>query len=211
MDEKRAAADRRLIAHLLVLYSLSYSTQTLIQPFFTMFSSLVVLSVAVAGALASPVARASGNFRLQAHVTRNDLSPSVDGLFVRLDNSKSIAILDSAPTAVGDVFFQTGSGSATTIETNAPTGSSEHGMVITPGGTATVPSENIITLLPNNAGTSGVSIDASGKLAFQNGAFMACPPATIGAAGSEVVLSFKKAGQRSIAGCADVDIVSVAA
>jgi hypothetical protein len=176
-----------------------------------MFSSLVVLSVAIAGALASPVARASGNFRLQAHVTRGDLSPSVDGLFVRLDNSKSIAILDSAPTAVGDIFFQSGSGSATTIETNAPTGSSLHGMVITPGGTATVPSNNVVTLLPNNAGTPGVSIDASGKLAFEGGSFMACPPGKIGAAGSEVVLSFKQAGQRTLAVCADVDIVSVAA
>lgn len=80
------------------------------------------------------------------------------------------------------------------------------GMVITPGGTATVPNGKPVELVNNN-GTTGVTItsNASGipTLFYDGGRFQACTDE------QGTFLSFIAAGQRQLADCAPVELVSV--
>ncbi|KAF2685366.1 hypothetical protein K458DRAFT_417426 [Lentithecium fluviatile CBS 122367] len=85
-------------------------------------------------------------------------------------------------------------------------GTASTGIVITPGGTATVPSGAPVELVNNN-GTAGVDIllNDSGlpTLWYEDGRFQAC------ADSDGIFLSYIQPGQRQLADCAAVELVSV--
>ncbi|PVI01245.1 hypothetical protein DM02DRAFT_627776 [Periconia macrospinosa] len=117
---------------------------------------------------------------------------SVDGKAVLFsDSSKASAFYEYGPEASPSV------------------GTENFGITITPGGTATVPAFRPIELVANS-GTENVSIekDASGipKLAFNNGRFQAC--AENEGQTDEFFLMYVQQGQRNLADCASVDLVS---
>ncbi|KZV59779.1 hypothetical protein PENSPDRAFT_659928 [Peniophora sp. CONT] len=152
------------------------------------FKALAVLA-AVASASAT-------SFKLKAHVTDFDLSPSVEGQEVTVDAATGFAYLTQAGS--GATF----SDSNNSIDTDA-TGSTTH-IQITPGGTATVPSANVVTF-SSETGTQGVAA-ANGMLAYEDGTFTACPASVLQKDGDHVLISFKSAGQRTLAGCANVQL-----
>jgi hypothetical protein len=81
------------------------------------------------------------------------------------------------------------------------------GLIITPGGTATVPDGKPIAF-ENNNGTApvGIRINASGlpTLWHNGGRFQACK-----GDGDEIFLSYVQAGQRFLAACAPIELQSV--
>ena len=150
-------------------------------------------ALAVLAAVASVSAT---SFKLKTHVTDFDLSPSIEGMEVAVDAATGYAFLVTA----GD--GATFSDSNNSIDTDT-TGSTTH-IHITPGGTATVPSANVVTFT-SDAGTQGVAV-ANGQLAYEDGVFMACPGSVLQKDTDEILISFKSAGQRTLAGCANVQL-----
>ena len=150
------------------------------------FKALALLAV-VASASAS-------SFKLKAHVTDNDLTPSIEGqeMSVQLNNGIAYLAQPGSGATFSDVWDS--------IDTDA-TGVTTH-IHIAPGGTATVPSTNVI-VFDTEQGTQGVSV-ATGQLAYANGAFTACPANILGQDSDNVLISFKSGGQRTLFGCADI-------
>lgn len=104
---------------------------------------------------------------------------------------------------VGDaarLFYEYGPDDATSV------GTASIGIMITPGGTATVPSTNVV-VLENNNGTKGVEIAPTAEglpsLRYDGGSFQACRE------GDELVLRYVKAGQRLFADCAKAELIAV--
>ncbi|VDB90151.1 unnamed protein product [Peniophora sp. CBMAI 1063] len=150
--------------------------------------TLTLLAIAATSASATV-------FKLKTHVTDFDLTPSLEGQEVTVADDTGFAYL-VAPGS-GATFH-----SNTTVETDV-TGEPFF-IHVTPGGTATVPSTNVVTF-STAAGTEGVGL-VDGKLAYENGAFTACPASVLQREGSDILISFKSAGQRTLAGCANVDL-----
>jgi hypothetical protein len=159
-----------------------------------------------------------GIFHLSASVLGNDLTPSVAGLELQFFHPGS----NRHPCVSGDFFFAAaGTNFSTTTPARnvgiAPIDGDSNGwyagLLITPGGTATVPSLNTVQGICDQLGTADIyqaplSTDTYG-LIFEDGAWMACPRKVLQLPGnpSEVILSYKKAGQRTIQGCADINLV----
>ncbi|KAI1489934.1 hypothetical protein F5X96DRAFT_638610 [Biscogniauxia mediterranea] len=152
----------------------------------------------------APGESSSNTFRLSVNVTRFDLTPSLQGQEVGYaptgdDDCLSNLVLASSP---GATFYQTGD--PTTTVHLADSGA---GIVVTPGGTATVPSLNTVQLQCGNASAGvGVAPSSAGTVDLQfgsGGGWMACPLDNV------VVLRFRSAGQRTLAGCADVQLLPV--
>lgn len=138
--------------------------------------------------------------RLSANVTGLDISPSLQGQeLTYVSNADCQADIVFAPAGQGATFYATGQTVGVThFSDDSSPGA---GMVVTPGGTATVPSANVVGLRCG-ASTTGVSVTPSG-LQYDGGAWMACPR------DGAVVLSFKQAGQRTLASCGDVQLLPI--
>jgi hypothetical protein len=159
----------------------------------------------------------SETFRLVANVTGLDTVPTMQGRELTYNlTSPCHANLILAPAGqTGAGFYTT---SSTTGVAHLPDSNSPAGLVVQPGGTATVPSLNIVqAVCADDAGTQGVVVAPAAGLGwglwYETGSWMACPAsawdvqAQLG--GDAVVLSYKQAGQRTILGCADVDLYPV--
>ncbi|KZV60673.1 hypothetical protein PENSPDRAFT_333051 [Peniophora sp. CONT] len=155
----------------------------------TSFKSLAVLA-AVASASAT-------SFKLKVHVTDFDLTPSIEGQEVSVESDTGYAFLTQAGS--GAVFTDP----PNSIDTDA-TGSTTH-IHITPGGTATVPSLNVVTF-SDEPGTLGVAFDENTALTYEGGVFTVCPASRLDKDGDNNLVSFKSAGQRTIYGCANVEL-----
>jgi hypothetical protein len=113
---------------------------------------------------------------------------------VTSDNNRAELTSDASKA---NLFYKYGS------EFNIGTAST--GMVITPGGTATVPNGRPVELINNNA-TAGVNIliNQSGlpTLTYDGGKFQACED------GQGIFVSYVAQGQRYLAACAPVELVA---
>ncbi|KAI3552324.1 hypothetical protein CMEL01_02556 [Colletotrichum melonis] len=166
--------------------------QTLIQ---------TTLLAAVATAASLPVRQTTTTFRLAANVTNFDLTPSIQGQeLTYISTADCTANVVFGPAGQGAEFYATGN-TVNVAHLSGDDSSPSAGLIVTPGGTATVPSLNTVQL-QCGAGTSGVGV-VDGSLQFEDGFWMACPR------NDSVVLSFKKAGQRTLLGCADVQLLSI--
>ncbi|KAK1508382.1 hypothetical protein CTAM01_02168 [Colletotrichum tamarilloi] len=166
--------------------------QTLIQ---------TTLLAAVATAASLPVRQTTTTFRLAANVTNFDLTPSIQGQeLTYISTADCTANVVFGPAGQGAEFYATGN-TVNVAHLSGDDSSPLAGLIVTPGGTATVPSLNTVQL-QCGAGTSGVGV-VDGSLQFEDGFWMACPR------NDSVVLSFKKAGQRTLLGCADVQLLSI--
>lgn len=166
----------------------------------------ILLKAAVLAAAATaatvPVRSTStpDTFRLSANVLGLDITPSLQGqelTYVVNDDCRANIIF--APAGQGTTFYTTGE----MVGVNHFDGDSSAGagMIVTPGGTSTVPSLNVVEL-QCSASTTGVSVTSAG-LQYDRGAWMACPRDGV------VVLSFKQAGQRTLLGCGDVQLLPI--
>ncbi|KAF2091003.1 hypothetical protein K490DRAFT_62334 [Saccharata proteae CBS 121410] len=190
--------------------------------FTTHLKSLAALALSMSLANAAPVSSncpttEAKTFKLVANVTAFDLTPSIQNHEISLSHygaGEDYAVL----TAPGSGFLFYANGTTADFAANTETIVSDqnaypYGMIITPGGTATVPSTNAVDVNVGD-GTRGVYIDTSTgtpTLAFENGSFAACPASVLQRQGDEILLSFRQAGQRTLAGCADVDLVAYCA
>lgn len=157
---------------------------------------------AAATAVSIPVRSTStpDAFRLSANVTRLDLTPSIQGQeLAYVSDADCQANVVFAPAGQGSAFYT--SGEMVGVNHFSDDSSPGAGMIVTPGGTATVPSLNVVEL-QCSASTTGVSVTSAG-LQYDGGAWMACPR------DGSVVLSFKQAGQRTLASCADVQLLPI--
>ncbi|OHE92519.1 hypothetical protein CORC01_12168 [Colletotrichum orchidophilum] len=169
---------------------------------FTQALVKTILLAAVATAASLPVRQTTiPTFRLAANVTNFDLTPSIQGQELSYTpNADCEANAIFVPAGQGAEFYTTGS-TVDVAHFSGDEASSAAGLIVTPGGTATVPSLNTVQL-QCQAATSGVTV-ADGSLQFQDGFWMACPR------NGSVALSFKEAGQRTLLGCADVQLLSI--
>ncbi|KAF6833049.1 hypothetical protein CMUS01_06686 [Colletotrichum musicola] len=171
----------------------------------TLVKTTILAAMASAATLPVRSTSTSNTFRLAANVTNFDLTPSLQGQeLTYAPNADCSADVTFAPAGQGSVFYTTGS-SVNVLNFSGDDTSPSAGIVVTPGGTATVPSYNTVQL-QCGAVTAGVTVAPNGNvwdLQFQGGSWMACPRDGV------VVLSFKKAGQRTLLGCADVQLLPV--
>ncbi|KAK2760986.1 hypothetical protein CKAH01_16436 [Colletotrichum kahawae] len=149
-----------------------------------------------------PVRRADtpNGFRLWANMTYPDLPPEF-GPNVQADCLAEIVLV---PAGQGSIF-RTDDDTVGVAHLGGDSSPSA-GMVITPGGTATVPSPNTVEL-KCSGGTPGIIVTADGlgypKEASPNGGFMACKRE------NNVALSFFRAGQRPLLGCSVVQLLPI--
>ncbi|KAJ0336794.1 hypothetical protein COL154_013286 [Colletotrichum chrysophilum] len=167
--------------------------------------------VAAVTAAHVPVRRADipNGFHLWANMTYPDLppefGPDVQGQELSyVSKADCLAEIVLAPAGQGSIFRTNDDtvGVAHLGDESSPSA----GMVITPGGTATVPSPNTVEL-SCSGGTHGVIVTADGlgypKEASPNGGFMACKRE------NAVALSFFRAGQRPLLGCSVVQLLPI--
>ncbi len=176
--------------------------------------SALLASVLIAGVSAAPSSRlqtrgVGTTFALITTVTNapDPVGELNRGIWAVGASSNGLAILvdRSDQALLYEYRLATGSTGIATAST---------GIVITSGGTATVPSANEVQLVSEDA-NSGVQIGQNDQgipvLQFDGGAFMACKASFLNPASpnpNEIVLSFKEAGQRTFAACADVTLIS---
>lgn len=171
-----------------------------------MHSLLKATILAAAATAASIPVRSTSipdTFRLSANVTGLDITPSLQGQELTyatyVSDAGCQADIVFGPAGQGATFYTTGD--MVGVHHFSDSSSPGAGMVVTPGGTATVPSSNVVEL-QCSASTTGVSVTSAG-LQYGGGAWMACPR------DGAVVLSFKQAGQRTILGCGDVQLLPI--
>ncbi|KAI1640063.1 hypothetical protein F4809DRAFT_592409 [Biscogniauxia mediterranea] len=136
---------------------------------------------------------------------KNDLTPSINGAkvgFQTTGDCQADLVVDKGD---GALFYQS-KGKVLAVDSN---GLSSAGIVVTPGGSATVPSSNLVELQCDN-GTPGVQVRQTPsavtfELDFEGGVWMACP-ATDGT--DRIGIIYRKSSQRSINGCAEVKLFS---
>lgn len=110
-------------------------------------------------------------------------------------------ILASDNPATTLTFYQYASGTSTAVAT------SSKGLRISPGGSATVPSNNVLQIIEGN-GTEGVGVGEIPLLGYEGGKFMACSAEKEGGMGDkEVVIRYASEGQRVFEGCMEMELV----
>ncbi|KAK8254120.1 hypothetical protein IWZ00DRAFT_220440 [Phyllosticta capitalensis] len=162
-------------------------------------------------------------FKLVANVTAYPMATDINSWEVVSEDSLDKSCLRSvylvAPGG-GDKWAQwTHDNNSTTYTTvnletsgNGDGEGKTGGIIVTPGGTATVPSANTVDVNLCSEGTAGVGIVNNTVLGWDNGwtdGWMACPVSAVpGAEGDDgdIVLSVKESGQRTIYGCSNVDL-----
>lgn len=166
----------------------------------TLSKALVVAAAAKAASIPTRSTSTPDAFRLSANVIGLDLNPSLQGQeLTYVSNADCQADIVFAPAGQGSTFYTTGE--MVGVNHFSDDSSPGAGMIVTPGGTATVPSSNVVEL-QCSASTTGVSVTDAG-LQYNGGSWMACPR------DGAVVLSFKQAGQRTLASCGDVQLVPI--
>ncbi|KAK2614642.1 hypothetical protein N8I77_001449 [Diaporthe amygdali] len=166
----------------------------------TLLKATILAAAATAASIPVRSTSIPDAFRLSATVTGLDLNPSLQGQeLTYVSNADCQANIVFAPAGEGATFYTTGE--IVGVNHFSDDSSPGAGMIVTPGGTATVPSSNVVEL-QCSASTTGVSVTSDG-LQYLGGAWMACPR------DGAVVLSFKQAGQRTLASCADVQLLPI--
>lgn len=166
--------------------------------------SLAALSTLASGApmLESRGVGTSFNLRAPSNPNAPDAVAALRSGIWHLGGLDGKAVLFSDNTK-GALFYEYGSNASRSV------GTASFGINITPGGSVTVPAFRPIELAVNN-GTANVKIekDASGvpKLAFNSGRFQACAE-TQGQTDGFFLLYVQR-GQRDLADCARVDLIS---
>jgi hypothetical protein len=186
-----------------------------------MLFTLYTLAAALSVATAAPTLKARGestSFSLITTVTGAPAAVDVlnTGIWALRHNDDGYATL--VPRSEGALFYQYTNSSAAVNFPAIAIGSS--GIVITPGGTATVPSANKVSLVANQA-TSQVFIGANANgipvLKYTSGAtsgkFQACTAKTPNAEGpstsvDDILVGFVKDGQRRFVDCVFVEFIS---
>lgn len=158
----------------------------------------------LASALPSILPRGTGtSFHLVYAGNSNAVPPPVGAL-----NHDSWAVSVSPTTQHAILVPNINSAASTFYQYYGGIGIASTGIIITPGGSATVPSANYVELVPNN-GTQGVAVKENGEglpvLKYKEGGFMACRD------GDEIVLRYVGEGQRLWADCAKADLIAVCA
>ena len=184
-----------------------------------MLSKLFTISAALSVASAAPTLQARGVGTTFALITTVTDAPAPvallnKGIWALRSNADGYATL--VDRSQGALFYEYTN--STSNDPSVAVGSS--GIVITPGGTATVPSANKVALVENQA-TSNVFIaeNSSGipilefEYSGSDGSFQACTAETLGAEGpntsdGDIVLGFVQSGQRPYADCVIVDLIS---
>jgi hypothetical protein len=166
-------------------------------------TAIALLSALTSAAPTSKVARGSGNsFNLVftgVGTAPEEVSALNTGKWYVATYNERAQLLSESDKA--DVFYK--------YSPEWKIGTAGDSLVITPGGTATVPSGKPVQIVNNNA-TAGVSVmsNASGipTLWYEDGRFQACADAT---PGQGIFLSYIAPGQRRLAACAPVELVAV--
>lgn len=181
-----------------------------------MASKILATAILLAASSVSAVnvPRDGAKFTLVAHTTTPTASgPNVDGFevgFTRPQTDTGIVTL----TAPGDGHVLTGQ--AGNIISVADFGCSSGGAgewVVNPGGTATVPNENMVVVgCVGGSPDFTIEVDESRNggeqtLTFAGGKWAACKGSAVGLDDSYNVLNFMKDGQRPLEGCQEIVLV----
>jgi hypothetical protein len=166
--------------------------------------SSIALLTSLTSAVPSILPRGTGTaFHLIYAGNSNAVPPPVGAL-----NHDSWAVSVSTTTGHAILVPNVNAAASTFYQYYGGVGIASTGIIITPGGTATVPSGNYVELVNNN-GTQGVAIKENKEglptLQYKKGGFMACRD------GDEIVLRYVSGGQRLWADCAKADLIAVCA
>ncbi|KAF2964709.1 hypothetical protein GQX73_g8862 [Xylaria multiplex] len=150
-------------------------------------------------------------FRLVANVVGADLSPSVQGNGVAFNPYGCRGPLHVATKVGGIPWYFNGTANALVNLGHWGGYETYAGVIVTPGGTATMPSNNRVEVGCNQTTPElRFSNDAVPHLTYGDGAWMACPGEVLGDDYS-IRLTYKKPGQLTLEGCADIELWPVCA
>ena len=146
-------------------------------------------------------------FRLVANVVGADISPSVQGNGVAFNPYGCFGPLNVATDVGGTPWYFNGSSSGVVLPGHWGGYETFAGMVVTPND-----NKNRVEVGCNQTtpGLRFVAGDPVPHLSYEDGAWMACPGKVLGDNYS-IRLSYKKAGQSTLEGCADVELWPVCA
>ncbi|KAI5922561.1 hypothetical protein F4810DRAFT_257090 [Camillea tinctor] len=144
-------------------------------------------------------------FRLVVGVVDHDLNPSLNGAMLGWETTGDCLaeLVVKADDYTPATFYQ----SEGTVSAYDAEGPSSAGIIVTPGGTATVPSSKPVELKCGD-GTPGVTIRQTPyavtyELDFEDGVWMACPSPDNA---ERIAITYRNQGQRTIEGCAEVKL-----
>ncbi|KAI0105306.1 hypothetical protein GGR51DRAFT_560522 [Nemania sp. FL0031] len=153
-------------------------------------------------------------FRLVANVVGADLVPSVQGNGVIANPYGCAGPLNIATDIGGTPWYFNSTANGLLVPGHWGGYETFSGVVVTPGGSATMPSKNRLEVGCNQTTTGlGFVVDPDNTvphLVYGDGAWMACPGEVLGDDYS-IRVSYKKAGQSTLEGCADIELWPVCA
>ncbi|ORY69092.1 uncharacterized protein BCR38DRAFT_425277 [Pseudomassariella vexata] len=193
----------------LKFHKLSNSNLSSKMAFKMLLSTALLATTSLSSALPrqSTTLSTSYAFRLAANVTAFDTTPSAQGLELQYTDTDGCTA-DLILAGSGDTFYATGSNVGIADFPYPSGGSINAGITVTKGGTATVPALFPVQVSCGE-GTAGVTVGpdeetgAVAELLYDGGSWMACPRDD----GEGFRLIYKSAGQRTIFGCADVQLL----
>ncbi|RYP30958.1 hypothetical protein DL767_006000 [Monosporascus sp. MG133] len=175
-----------------------------------MLSTIFLLASAIsAAALPSAYsALESTSFRLIARLDGFHSMPEIDGLEVAFTSpADGVGIVTLVSPGNGKMITGHDDNTVSIDEFECPDGGIGQWLV-SPGGTATVPSTNTVDLKCQGGSSQFFITPEDSLLHYQGGSWMGCRGSTVGLSDQIIALSFFKDGQRPLYGCQEVRLVA---
>ncbi|RYP76940.1 hypothetical protein DL771_001493 [Monosporascus sp. 5C6A] len=153
-------------------------------------------------------AREGTSFRLVARLDGYHSMPEIDGLEVAYTSpAHGVGTVTLVSPGNGKIVTSHDSNTVSFDEFECPDGGVGQWLV-SPGGTATVPSTNTVDLKCQGGSNQFIITPEESLLHYQGGGWMGCRGSAVGLGDQIIALSFFKDGQRPLYGCQEVRLVA---
>ncbi|RYP56430.1 hypothetical protein DL769_009919 [Monosporascus sp. CRB-8-3] len=153
-------------------------------------------------------AREDTSFRLTARLGGYHSMPEIDGLEVAFTSpADGVGIVTLVSPGNGKMVTGHDGNTVSIDEFKCPDGGVGQWLV-SPGGTATVPSTNTVDLTCGGGSSQFFITPEDSLLHYRGGSWMGCRGSTVGLDDQVIALSFFKDGQRPLYGCQEVSLVA---
>ncbi|RYO93044.1 hypothetical protein DL766_004347 [Monosporascus sp. MC13-8B] len=169
---------------------------------------LLASAISAAALPSAHCAREDTSFRLIARLDGYHSMPEIDGLEVAFTSSTDGAgVVTLVAPGNGKMVTVHDGNTVSTDGFKCPDGGIGRWLV-SPGGTATVPSTNTVDLECQGGSSQFFITPEDSLLHYQGGGWMGCRGSTVGLDDQIIALSFFKDSQRPLYGCQEVRLVA---
>ncbi|RYP01720.1 hypothetical protein DL764_006113 [Monosporascus ibericus] len=169
---------------------------------------LLASAISAAALPSAHRARECTSFRLIARLDGYRSMPGIDGLEVAFTSpTDDVGIVTLVSPGNGMIVTSPDGNTVSFDEFECPDGGIGQWLV-SPGGTATVPSTNTVELKCQGGSTQFFITPEDNLLHYHGGSWMGCRGSMVGLSDHIIALSFFKDGQRPLYGCQEVRLVA---